>query len=81
MTMASDSSKGCLFCVQVEIPIFSDFPSGLDDQNTLGSADFFFSLLRLSRQCYQVTLGVPPQIWLKPFTLSNVHNMKTDGRH
>lgn len=33
-----------------------------------------------SHQCYQVTRCVQAEIWLKPFTLSNVHGIKTDGR-
>lgn len=32
-----------------------------------------------SHQCYPVTRCVRAKIWLKPFTLSNVHGIKTDG--
>lgn len=32
-----------------------------------------------SHQCYRVTRRVRAEIWLRPFTLPNVHCIKTDG--
>lgn len=43
------------------------------------SDSFRVSVLNFNPQCYQVTRCVPPQSWLKPFTLSNAHNITKTG--